>query len=86
MFFTKKLNKGLLYSLYIGNQDIVSVNILEIFKNYIKQYKLYNTVILRNCTILNVQKCQDDEKRDLSWRFIFTFFQCYPLVVYQSKS
>lgn len=60
------MNKGLLYGLYIGNQDIVSANILEIFKNYIKQYKLCNTGILHNYTIISVQNCQDGEKRDLS--------------------
>lgn len=65
-FFIEKLNKSLLYSLSIGSHTIVSINTLEIFKNYIKQYKLYNTGILRNCTILNVQNCQDGEKRDLS--------------------
>ena len=31
-FFIGKLNKGLLYSLYIGNQDIVSINITKILK------------------------------------------------------
>ena len=85
-FFMEKLNKSLLYHLSIGSHTIVSINILEIFKNHIKQYKLYNTGILRNCTILNVQKCQDDRKRDLSWHFISAFFQYYPLTVYQDKS
>ena len=65
-FFIEKLNKSLLYGLSIGSHTIVNIDILEIFKNYIKQYKLYNTDILRNCTILNVQNCQDGEKRDLS--------------------
>lgn len=65
-FFIEKLNKSLLYRLSIGSHTTVSINILEIFKNHIKQYKLYNTGILRNCTILNVQNCQDGEKSDLS--------------------
>lgn len=65
-FFMEKLNKSLLYRLSIGSHTIVSINILEIFKNHIKQYKLYNTGILRNYTIISVQKCQDSEKRDLS--------------------
>lgn len=65
-FFIGKLNKSLLYCLSIGNHTVVSVNILEIFKNYIKQYKLCNTGILRNYTIISVQNCQDGEKRDLS--------------------
>ena len=29
-FFIKKLNKGLLYSLCIGNQDIVNINVCKI--------------------------------------------------------
>lgn len=65
-FFMEKLNKSLLYRLSIGSHTVVSINILEIFKNLVLQYKLYNTGILRNCTIISVQKCQDDEKRDLS--------------------
>ena len=65
-FFIGKLNKSLLYSLSIGSHTIVSINILEIFKNRIKQYKLYNTGILRDYTIIVVQNCQDGEKRDLS--------------------
>lgn len=53
-FFIGKLNKGLLYSLYIGNQDIVSINITEIFKNCTIRYKLYNTGILYNYTVIVV--------------------------------
>ena len=49
-FFIEKLNKGLLYSLYIGNQDIVST----IFKNCTIRYKLYNTGILYNYTVIVV--------------------------------
>ena len=65
-FFMEKLNKSLLYRLSIGSHTIVSINILEIFKNHIKQYKLYNTGILRNYTIISVENCQDGKKRDLS--------------------
>lgn len=53
-FFIGKLNKGLLYGLYIGNQDIVSINITEIFKNCTIRYKLYNTGILYNYTVIVV--------------------------------
>lgn len=53
-FFIGKLNKGLLYSLYIGNQDIVGINITEIFKNCTIRYKLYNTGILYNYTVIVV--------------------------------
>lgn len=53
-FFIGKLNKGLLYSLYIGNQDIVSINITKIFKNCTIRYKLYNTGILYNYTVIVV--------------------------------
>ena len=65
-FFIEKLNKSLLYRLSIGNHTVVDFNIPEIFKNYIKQYKLYNAGILRNYTIIIIEKCQDGEKRDLS--------------------
>lgn len=85
-FFIEKLNKSLLYRLSIGNHTVVSFNIPEIFKNYIRQYNLYITVILHDYTIISVQNCQDGKKRDLSWRFIFTIFRQGSVIVYQDKS
>ena len=85
-FFIEQLNKSLLYSLSIGSHKVVSINITENFKNRTLQHNLYNTNILHDYTIIGAKKCQDGEKRDLSWRFIFTFFQHYPLTVYQDKS
>lgn len=85
-FFIEKLNKSLFYSLSIGSHTIVSINTLKNFKNCTLQHNSYNTSILYDYTIISAKKCQDGEKRDLSWRFIFTFFQHYLLTVYQDKS
>lgn len=80
------MNKSLLHYLCTGNHGIVDIKITEIFENLILQYKSYNTKILYDYTIISVKNCQDGEKRALSWRFISTFFQHYPLTVYQDKS
>ena len=80
------MNKSLLYYLCTGSHSTVSIKITENFENPTLQHKLYNTDLLYNYTIISAEKCQDDEKRALSWRFIFTFFQRYPLSVYQGKS